>query len=69
MLERFKKELGIRVDLEESAAVAGGCCDEERARSGGAQRDRHIQRLYEAPSGAKALGLCEALAARLKPCP
>jgi hypothetical protein len=41
VVDGFEEERGVALDLEESAAVVGGCGDEVSARSGGAARDRH----------------------------
>jgi len=41
VVDGFEEERGVALDLEEPAAVVGGCGDEVSARSGGAARDRH----------------------------
>jgi hypothetical protein len=41
VVDGFEEEGGVALDLEESAAVVGGCGDEVSAGSGGAARDRH----------------------------
>jgi len=41
VIEGFEEKRGVAFNLEESAAVMGSCCDEVRAGSGGAARDRH----------------------------
>ena len=41
VVDGLEEECGVALDLEESAAVVGGCGDEVSARSGGAARDRH----------------------------
>jgi hypothetical protein len=41
VVDGFEEERDVALDLEESAAVVGGCGDEVSARSGGAARDRH----------------------------
>ena len=41
VIDGFEEERGVALDLEEPAAVVGGCGDEVSAGSGGAARDRH----------------------------
>jgi hypothetical protein len=41
VVDGFEEERGVAFNLEETAAVVGGCGDEVSARSGGAARDRH----------------------------
>jgi len=41
VVDRFEEECGVALNLEESAAIVGGCSDEISAGSGGAARDRH----------------------------
>jgi hypothetical protein len=41
VVDCFKEEGGVALDLEESAAVVGGCGNEVSASFGGAARDRH----------------------------
>jgi len=41
MVDGLEKKLGVALDMEQAAAVVGGCGDEVGSRSGGAGGDRH----------------------------
>ena len=41
VVDGVEEEVGVAFDLEESAAIVGGCGDEVSAWFGGAARDRH----------------------------